>query len=168
MNGGCVWITLISTNTAEGSLRAPTHWLSHWLYGLLRPTLFPWLLLKLPLDRSQGRRPNQESVNHPLWSMCLHNHILQVEDCRSHLSAGHPIMPNLEETFNSLRKFQWKLNPTKCIFGMPQGKLIGFCCRSKPTGEQWQATQGAGRLLGLLVGLGPLVNGPGSSTRPGV
>jgi hypothetical protein len=33
---------------------------------------------------------------------------------------------DLEETFNSLHKFQWKLNPTKCVFGVPQGKLLGF------------------------------------------
>jgi hypothetical protein len=31
------------------------------------------------------------------------------------------------------------------------------CCRSKPTSEQRQATQGAGRLVGLLVGPGPSV-----------
>jgi hypothetical protein len=42
-----------------------------------------------------------------------------------------------------------------------------MCCRSKPTGEQRQATRGAGRLLGLLVGPGPSVNGPRSATRPG-
>jgi hypothetical protein len=35
-----------------------------------------------------------------------------------------------------------------------------MCCRSKPTGEQRQATRGAGRLPGLLVGPGPWVNGP--------
>jgi hypothetical protein len=33
-------------------------------------------------------------------------------------------------------------------------------CRSKPTGEQRQATRGAVRLLGLLVGPDPSVNGP--------
>jgi hypothetical protein len=32
----------------------------------------------------------------------------------------------LEETFSSLRRFRWKLNPTKCIFGVPSGKLLGF------------------------------------------
>jgi hypothetical protein len=32
----------------------------------------------------------------------------------------------VEETFNSLRKFRWKLNPTKCVFGVPSGKLLGF------------------------------------------
>jgi hypothetical protein len=39
-----------------------------------------------------------------------------------------------------------------------------MCCRSKPTGEQRQATRGARRLSGLLVGPGPSVNGPGSDT----
>jgi hypothetical protein len=31
---------------------------------------------------------------------------------------------DLKETFNSLHKFRWKLKPTKCIFGVPQGKLL--------------------------------------------
>jgi hypothetical protein len=42
------------------------------------------------------------------------------------------------------------------------------CCQSKPIGEQRQATRGAGRLPGLLVGPGPSGNGPRSSIRPGV
>ena len=33
---------------------------------------------------------------------------------------------DLEETFNNLRKFCWKLNPTKCVVGVPSGKLLGF------------------------------------------
>jgi hypothetical protein len=41
-----------------------------------------------------------------------------------------------------------------------------ICCQSKPAGEQRQATRGAGRLPGLLVGLDPSVNGPRSGTRP--
>jgi hypothetical protein len=36
------------------------------------------------------------------------------------------LIADLEETFNSLRKFRWKLNPTKCVFGVPSGKLLGF------------------------------------------
>jgi hypothetical protein len=36
------------------------------------------------------------------------------------------LIMNFEETFNSLRRFRWKLNPTKCIFGVPSGKLLGF------------------------------------------
>jgi hypothetical protein len=36
------------------------------------------------------------------------------------------LIADLEETFNSLRKFRWKVNPTKCVFGVPSRKLLGF------------------------------------------
>jgi hypothetical protein len=36
------------------------------------------------------------------------------------------LIANLTETFANLREFQWKLNPTKCIFGVPSGLLPGF------------------------------------------
>jgi hypothetical protein len=36
---------------------------SHWLNGWLRPALFPWLLLGLPLDHPQGRGSDQDSVH---------------------------------------------------------------------------------------------------------
>jgi len=35
------------------------------------------------------------------------------------------LIADLEETFQNLKKFQWKLNPTKCIFGVPSGILLG-------------------------------------------
>jgi hypothetical protein len=28
--------------------------------------------------------------------------------------------------FNSLRRYRWKPNPEKCVFGVPAGKLLGF------------------------------------------
>jgi hypothetical protein len=36
------------------------------------------------------------------------------------------LIANLEETFASLRKYHWKLNPNKCVFGVPSGKLLSF------------------------------------------
>jgi ribonuclease HI len=36
------------------------------------------------------------------------------------------LIADLEETFSSLRRFRWKLNPTKYVFGVPSGKLLGF------------------------------------------
>jgi hypothetical protein len=36
------------------------------------------------------------------------------------------LIADLEETFASLREYQWKLNPNKCIFGIPSGKLLCF------------------------------------------
>ena len=33
---------------------------------------------------------------------------------------------DLEETFANLKKYRWKLNPSKCIFGVPSGILLGY------------------------------------------
>lgn len=30
------------------------------------------------------------------------------------------------QVFNSLRCYPWKLNPDKCVFRVPAGKLLGF------------------------------------------
>jgi len=40
--------------------------------------------------------------------------------------AEDQFISDLEESFNSLRRFRWKLNPTRCVFGVPSGKLLGF------------------------------------------
>jgi hypothetical protein len=36
------------------------------------------------------------------------------------------LIADLEETVASLREYRWKLNPNKCVFGIPSGKLLGF------------------------------------------
>jgi hypothetical protein len=49
-----------------------------------------------------------------------------VDDMVIKTRAHDEFIPDLEETFNSLHKFWWKLNPTKCVFCVPQEKLLGF------------------------------------------
>jgi hypothetical protein len=36
------------------------------------------------------------------------------------------LIADLEEMFNSLCRFRWKLNPTKYVFGVPSGKFLRF------------------------------------------
>ena len=36
------------------------------------------------------------------------------------------LLEDLKETFANLRRFQIKLNPEKCVFGVPAGQLLGF------------------------------------------
>jgi hypothetical protein len=36
------------------------------------------------------------------------------------------LIVDLEESFASLREYRWKLDPNKCVFGVPSGKLLGF------------------------------------------
>jgi hypothetical protein len=39
---------------------------------------------------------------------------------------SNTLIGDLEETFTSLQEYHWKLNPNKCVFGVPSGKLLGF------------------------------------------
>jgi hypothetical protein len=41
-------------------------------------------------------------------------------------TAEENLIIDLVETFANLRHYRWKLNPEKCIFGVPSGKLLGF------------------------------------------
>src|SRR6185369_5832128 len=57
----------------------------------------------------------------------LHRNVeAYVDDVVVKTKEFDPFIPDLEETFNNLRRFKWKLNPTKCVFGVPSGKLLGF------------------------------------------
>ena len=39
---------------------------------------------------------------------------------------GSDLLTDLAETFANLRGYDIKLNPSKCTFGVPGGKLLGF------------------------------------------
>jgi hypothetical protein len=57
----------------------------------------------------------------------LHRNVeAYVDDVVIKTRDSDDLIADLEETFSSLRRFQWKLNPTKCVFGIPSGKLLGF------------------------------------------
>ena len=36
------------------------------------------------------------------------------------------LIADVEETFANLKKYRWKLNTSKCIFGVPSGILLGY------------------------------------------
>ena len=36
------------------------------------------------------------------------------------------LIADLEEMFANLKRYRWKLNPSKCIFGVPSGILLGY------------------------------------------
>ena len=43
---------------------------------------------------------------------------------KSKQAASH--LADLDETFQTLRRYQLKLNPAKCAFGVASGKFLGF------------------------------------------
>jgi hypothetical protein len=36
------------------------------------------------------------------------------------------LIQDLKQTFENLKKWKWKLNPNKCVFGVPSGQLSVF------------------------------------------
>jgi hypothetical protein len=62
---------------------------------------------------------------------CLKSHIERkveayVDDVVVKITEEDQLIADLTETFINQREFQWKLNPTKCVFGVPSGLLLGF------------------------------------------
>ena len=49
-----------------------------------------------------------------------------VDDVVIKSQVKEDLISDLSETFANLRCFRWKLNPEKCVFGVPSGKLLGF------------------------------------------
>ena len=47
-----------------------------------------------------------------------------VDDVKSVRENDH--LSDLQETFNTLRSYNMKLNPSKCVFGVTAGKFLGF------------------------------------------
>jgi hypothetical protein len=49
-----------------------------------------------------------------------------VDDAVVKTRNSNTLIADLEETFATLRVYRWKLNPNKCVFGVPSSKLLGF------------------------------------------
>jgi hypothetical protein len=45
-----------------------------------------------------------------------------VDDVVIKTENSENFIEDLQLVFNSLRRYRWKLNPEKCVFGMPAGK----------------------------------------------
>src|SRR3954469_13285542 len=49
-----------------------------------------------------------------------------VDDIVIKTYKAYTLLDDLRETFGSLNKYRIKLNPKKCVFGVPDGKLLGY------------------------------------------
>jgi hypothetical protein len=48
-----------------------------------------------------------------------------VDDVVIKTKEAHTLVDNLQRVFTALNTYQWKLNPKKCILGVPSGILLG-------------------------------------------
>ena len=63
--------------------------------------------------------------------MCLDQQIgcnveAYIDDVVVKSKTADDLIADLEETFANLKRYRWKLNPSKCIFGVPSGILLGY------------------------------------------
>jgi hypothetical protein len=49
-----------------------------------------------------------------------------VDDVVIKTENSENFIKDLQQVFSSLRRYRWNLNPEKCVFGVPAGKLLGF------------------------------------------
>ena len=56
--------------------------------------------------------------------VCIDNMLVKSQDEEKHLD-------NLQETFDTLRQYNMRLNPNKCAFGVLSGKFLGFMVSHK-------------------------------------
>jgi hypothetical protein len=68
----------------------------------------------------------QRLMRKALGSQMGRNAEAYVDDIVVKTRESHTFTEDLEETFANLRKVNIKLNPAKCAFGVPSGKLLGF------------------------------------------
>src|SRR3954471_19138995 len=62
---------------------------------------------------------------------CLHDQIgrnvrAYVDDIVVKSRKKETLIDDLKDTFDNLRVYKMMLNPAKCVFGVPVGKLLGF------------------------------------------
>ena len=69
---------------------------------------------------------NQRLVNHMFRPQIGRNVEVYVDDMlvKSQDEGNH--LDDLQETFDTLRQYNMKLNPSKCAFGVSSGKFLGF------------------------------------------
>jgi ribonuclease HI len=80
----------------------------------------------MPFGLKKAGATFQRLMRKALGAQMGRNAEAYVDDIIIKTREGHTFIEDLEETFANLRKVNIKLNPTKCAFGVPSCKLLGF------------------------------------------
>jgi hypothetical protein len=85
----------------------------------------------MPFGLKNAGATYQRLVNRMFSDQIGRNVEVYVDDMlvKSRKAISH--LADLEETFNTLRRYQMKLNPAKCAFGVSLGKFMGFMVSSR-------------------------------------
>ena len=80
----------------------------------------------MPFGLKSAQATYQRCVQNCLHNQIGHNVHAYVDDIMVKSREKETLISDLRETFDNLRVYKMMLNPTKCVFGVPAGKLLGF------------------------------------------
>ena len=80
----------------------------------------------MPFGMKNAKTTYQRLVNKMFSRQIGRNMEVYVDDMlvKSREELTH--LDDLKEMFATLKQYQMKLNPTKCVFGVASGKFLGF------------------------------------------
>jgi hypothetical protein len=120
----------------------------------------------------------QKAIQKCLESQIDKNVEAYVDDVVVKTTDEDDLIADLAQTLANLRRYRWKLNPEKCVFGVPSGKLLGFMVShrsieanptkvdtihmmNRPTGKKDMM-----KLTGMMAALGRFINKLGEKGLP--
>jgi hypothetical protein len=132
----------------------------------------------MTFGRKNAGATYQKAIQKCIASQIGKNVEAYIDDVVVKTTKEDQLIADLTETFANLREFQWKLNPTKCVFGVPSGLLLGFmvehrgieanpakvdaiCKMSKPSNNK-----DVMKLTGMMAALGHFISKLGEKGLP--
>src|SRR6266496_3112798 len=82
--------------------------------------------VSMPFGLKSAQATYQRCVQNCLHDRIGHNVHAYVDDIIVKSRKKETLIDDLQETFNNLWVYKMMLNPAKCVFGVPAGKLLGF------------------------------------------
>ena len=80
----------------------------------------------MPFELKNARATYQRLVSHMFRSQIGRNVEVYVDNMLLKSQDEGIHLDDLQETFDTLRQYNMKLNPSKCAFGVSSGKFLGF------------------------------------------
>ena len=80
----------------------------------------------MPFGLKNAGATYQRLVNQMFSRQIGRNMEVYVDDTLMKSRKAELHLDDLRETFDALRRYQMRLNPTKCVFGVSSGKFLGF------------------------------------------
>ena len=80
----------------------------------------------MPFSLKNARATYQRLVNHIFSKQVRRNMKVYVDNMLVKIKKAESHLDVLREIFDTLRKYQIRLNLEKCVFGVSSGKFLGF------------------------------------------